>query len=255
MTLIGGASSKIGIRYEGLWTVLCMIRVMQEEAEWIWLERAGQETEGFEFSLGTPSGVEYHQVKRQKTGMGKWSLPVLSNEEVLADFYRKLNELSANCVFVSAHAADVLEELATRARKAGSWQEFDQEFIASDKWSTEFSSLHKLWKASTKDDSYQRLRRVHVHTIDEDLLSRLVGSALEVLVNGNPANVSDVLFKFGLDEIYQKLDSQRIWNHLASRGLTDNPGNRPRCGRQNSGIESDLFSRDKADRHWRRGNS
>jgi len=196
-----------------------MIRVMREEAEWIWLERAGQETEGFEFSLGTPTVVEYHQVKRQKTGMGKWSLHVLSTEEVLTDFYRKLNELSANCVFVSAHAADALDELANRAREADSWQEFDQEFIASDRWSTEFSSLHKLWKASTKEDSYQRLQRVYVHTIDEDLLSRLVGSALEILVNGNPANVSDVLFKFGLDALYQKLDSQRIWNHLVSRGF------------------------------------
>ena len=148
MTLPGGASAKIGIRYEGLWTVFCMIRVMQEEAEWIWLERAGEENEGFEFALSTPTGVEYHQVKRQKTGMGKWSLSVLSSEGVLTNFYRKLDDPSVTCVFVSAHAADALEELANRARSASSWLEFNQAFISNGRWSTEFSSLHNLWNAS-----------------------------------------------------------------------------------------------------------
>ena len=261
MTLSGGASGKIGIRYEGLWTVYCMIRVMREEAEWIWLERAGEETEGFEFSLGTPSVVEYHQVKKQKTGMGKWSLSVLSSEKVLANFYQKLNEPSVNCMFVSAHAADGFDELANRARKAGSWQEFDKQFIASNRWSTEFSSLHNLWEASTKEDSYQRLQRVYVHTIDEDLLTKLVGSALEVLVNGNPANVSDVLFKFGLDALYQKLDSQKIWNHLTSRGVdrqtwaTDrNVADKIRelnqiylAGIKPTGIGGEVIHRDEAD--------
>ena len=220
MTLPGGASGKIGIRYEGLWTVFCMIRVMQEEAEWIWLERAGEENEGFEFALGTPTGVEYHQVKRQKTGMGKWSLPVLSSEGVLTNFYQKLDDPSVTCVFVSAHAADVLEELANRARSANSWLEFNQAFISSDGWSTEFSSLHNRWNASDKEVSFQRLRRAYVHTIDEDLLRKLVSSRLEVLVSGNPENALDVLFKQGLDALYQKLDSQQIWRHLTSRGFS-----------------------------------
>ena len=219
MTLPGGASAKIGIRYEGLWTVFCMIRIMQEEAEWIWLERAGEENEGFEFALGTPIGVEDHQVKRQKTGMGKWSLSVLSSEGVLTNFYRKLDDPSVTCVFVSAHAADALEELANRARSACSWLEFNQAFISSGRWSTEFSSLHNLWNASGREVSFQRLQRAYVHTIDEDLLRKLVNSRLEVLVNGNPENVSDVLFKQGLDALYQRLDSQQIWRHLASRGF------------------------------------
>ena len=219
MTLTGGASGKIGIRYEGLWTVFCMVRVMQEEAEWIWLERAGEENEGFEFSLGTPTGVEYHQVKRQKTGLGKWSLPVLSSESVLTNFYRKLDDPSVTCAFVSAHAADVLKELADRARSASSWQEFDRNFISSNQWSTEFSSLHRRWNSSDREVSYQRLKRTYVHTIDEDLLGKLVSSRLEPLVSGNSATVSDVLFKQALDALYQKLDSQEIWRHLTSRGI------------------------------------
>ena len=220
MTLPGGASGKIGIRYEGLWTVFCMIRVMQEEAEWIWLERAGEENEGFEFALGTPTGVEYHQVKRQRTGMGKWSLSILSSEGVLTNFYQKLDDPSVTCVFVSAHAADVLEELANRARSANSWLEFNQAFISSDGGSTEFSSLHNRWNASDKEVSFQRLRRAYVHTIDEDLLRKLVSSRLEVLVSGNPENVLDVLFKQGLDALYQRLDSQQIRRHLTSRGFS-----------------------------------
>ena len=59
-----------------------------------------------------------------------------------------------------------------------------------------------------------------MHTIDEDLLRKLVSSRLEVLVSGNPENVLDVLFKQGLDALYQRLDSQQIWRHLTSRGFS-----------------------------------
>ena len=191
-----------------------MIRVMEGEAEWIWLERAGDENDGFEFVICTPTGNEYHQVKRQKTGKGKWSLAVLSSEGILTNFYNKLDDPSSSCVFVSAHAADTLQELANKSRGAGSWQEFEDKFLSSPKWSTEFSSLRTRWNSSDKEVSYQRLSRVYVHTIDEDLLGKLVSSRLEVLVSGNPANVSDVLFKQVLDALYQKLDSQQIWKHL-----------------------------------------
>ena len=78
MPLSGGASDKAGLRYELLWTVRCLIRLMKGEFDSIWLEPAGEEGEGVEFAITTSDGTEYHQVKRQLTGKGVWSLSELS---------------------------------------------------------------------------------------------------------------------------------------------------------------------------------
>ena len=65
MPLPGGPSDKAGNRYEYLWTVSCMMRVMNGEADSIHLEPAGDEGAGIEFTVRGSFGNEYHQVKRQ----------------------------------------------------------------------------------------------------------------------------------------------------------------------------------------------
>ena len=144
MPLPGGPSAKAGDRYELLWTVNCMLRLMAGEAESIRLEPPGQEGEGIEFTIDGPSGTEYHQVKRQRTGQGAWTLAELAKEGVLIHFHQKLDAPSAEVVFVSAHAAHPLDEMADRARAAGSWEEFERAFVSSNKWSGHFDNLHRV---------------------------------------------------------------------------------------------------------------
>ena len=86
MPLSGGPSNKVGNRYEYLWTVRCMIRVMKSEADSIHLEPAGDEGKGIEFTVHTSSGSEHHQVKRQLAGKGVWSLNELDSRGVLSHF-------------------------------------------------------------------------------------------------------------------------------------------------------------------------
>ena len=173
MPLPGGPSAKAGDRYELLWTVNCMLRLMAGEAESIRLEPPGQEGEGIEFTIDGPSGTEYHQVKRQRTGQGAWTLAGLAKEGVLTHFHQKLDAPSAEVVFVSAHAAHPLDEMAARARAAGSWEAFERAFVSSNKWSVHFDTLHRRWGSPEKSDSYERLRRVYVRTIDEESLRGL----------------------------------------------------------------------------------
>ena len=47
MPLPGGEADKLGNRYEGRWTVCRMIDVMDEKADYIELEKPGED--GFEF--------------------------------------------------------------------------------------------------------------------------------------------------------------------------------------------------------------
>lgn len=49
MLLPGGAADKFGNRYEGLWTVACMLDVIDELSDSIRLEPPGPEGEGVEF--------------------------------------------------------------------------------------------------------------------------------------------------------------------------------------------------------------
>lgn len=56
MPLPGGDADKLGNRYEGRWTIACMIEVMDEEADSIRLEPPGFEGEGVEFWLRKGEG-------------------------------------------------------------------------------------------------------------------------------------------------------------------------------------------------------
>ena len=68
MPLSGGVSDKLGNRYEGRWTVACMIEVMDESADSIQLEETGKNT--FKFCLYRKGKLEYHQVISQSVGCG-----------------------------------------------------------------------------------------------------------------------------------------------------------------------------------------
>ena len=219
MPLAGGPSDKAGNRYELIWTAMCMIHIMRGEAKSIHLEPPGSEGEGIEFTVNTPSGVEYHQVKRQLTGRGVWSLHELNSRGVLGHFYQRLEDQSASCVFISSHAAHPLDELVCRARQSGSFKEFERHFLDSDTWSDNFNQLDTIWRSTNREDSYHLLRRVHVRTISERDLRESVEFGLETLIAGDAPNALSALMDFALEQVHQRLTSTDIWKFLESRGF------------------------------------
>ena len=219
MPLSGGPSDKAGNRYEYLWTVKCMMRVMRSEADSIHLEPAGDEGKGIEFTVYSSSRPEHHQVKRQLTGKGVWSLGELDSQRVLSDFYQKLQDPHSSCVFTSSHAAHPLDELGKRAKDSSSWEDFEKNFIPTNLWTSNFSQLHDRWNSSSKEDTYNRLKRVSVTTIDEDELRESIESGLEALVAGNPSNILSALLDFASIQVHQVLTAAKIWGFLRSRGF------------------------------------
>lgn len=217
MPLSGGAADKYGGRYEGLWTISCMADVMAERVDSIRLEPPGEEGKGVEFWVRQGGALEYHQVKRQR-GRGSWTLSALNAEAVLSNFFEKLNDLQARCVFVSADSASELGELADRAGKAGSWQEFDREFLDSDEWRQHFGKLRKLWGNPDPAEAFDRLRRVRVRTLDEESLRSFAEVRLEPLVEGDTSSVAAELAQFALESVYQELTAYDIWARLTERG-------------------------------------
>ena len=223
MPLRGGASNKAGSEYEFLWTARCLARVMAGDALSIYLEPPGEEGIGIEFILTTHAYVEeHHQVKRQLTGKGVWSLYSLNNEGVLSHFYQKLTkDPDTRCVFVSEHSAHSLYELADRARKSDSWDRFTNNFIDSDTWRNNFDDLHRCWNSPDMQHTYEHLKRVYVETSSEPRLRAEVINKLDTLIAGNLDNALDVLTTFaGSSSQHHKcLSATDIWQHLEYRGF------------------------------------
>jgi len=220
MPISGGASDKIGNRYEGRWTVLCIADVLDELADSICLEPLGSEGDGIEFWLRRGDMREFHQVKRQQTNTGRWTLADLTGNSVLRSFREKLREPTACCVFVSGHAAHELEELSQRARDASSWDLFERECLKTDAWLAAFQRLCTAWPDCSSNEAYELLRRVHAdQTIGESVLLHTVRTRLMPLVDGEPANVAAVLAQFALDSVHQELTAHDIWRHLQERGF------------------------------------
>ena len=219
MPLPGGPSDKAGNRYEYLWTVRCMMRVMKGEADSIHLEPAGDEGKGIEFTLQTSAGPEHHQVKRQLTGKGVWPLNELDSRGVLSHFYQKLQDPYSSCVFVSSHAAHPLDEMEKRVKDSSSWEDFEANFLSSDDWASKFSDLHKRWNSPNREDTYNLLQRVSVRMMDEEELRESTTTGLELLVSGEPSNALSALLDFASQQVHQVLSDAEIWEFLRSRGF------------------------------------
>ena len=216
MPLSGGASEKFGNRYEGRWTVACLLDVLDEKAASIRLEPPGPEEQGFEFWI-TKQGVrEYHQVKRQHSN-GHWTLPSLAGEGVLTNFIIRLQDPSVSCVFVSGNSAGQLDELSDRARRAASWEEFNATFLQSDQWKMNFERAWRSAPGLQEQEVYERLKRIHVRTIDESFLFTTIESRVSTLVDGDAATVIDVLAEMASDAVHHELTANDIWHYLESR--------------------------------------
>ena len=68
MPPFGGSAEKFGKRYEGRWTVACLLDVMDEKADSIRLEPPAPEDQGFAFWVTKRGALEFHQVRDNITG-------------------------------------------------------------------------------------------------------------------------------------------------------------------------------------------
>jgi hypothetical protein len=218
MPQAGGPSGKYGVRYEDRWTAHCAFDVLRESAQAIRIEPPGDQGEGAEFWLRYSDRVEYHQVKRQKAGEGHWPLAALRDAGVLRAFYEKLLDPTARCVFTSVHAADVLDELADRARKAVSWAEFERDFLNSETWRTEFDALHRAWGEPDPVQAFDALKRIRVATISEDQLKALNTLEAESTLDGEISNAPAVLVDLLRDRVSEYLRPHDLWNALEPHG-------------------------------------
>ena len=219
MPLPGGASNKFGNRYEGLWTVACLLDVMDDKSDSIRLEPPGPEGQGVEFWVAKQGIREYHQVKRQHH-RGNWTMSRLASEGILSNFATILQGDATRCVFVSMILAAQLKELSDNARSSKSWEEYHEIFLNSVQRRGDFSRIQSCFPGLPEREVYERLKRVDAESVSESFLRTTIESRASTLVNGEPATVVDILAELVLERVHHELSAIDIWNHLGSRGLS-----------------------------------
>jgi hypothetical protein len=191
-----------------------MIDVMDEKADSIRLEEPGEDA--FEFFVRRKGKLEYHQVKRQKSGRGRWTLKALEDGQVqvLSDFWRSLSNPDVSCVFVSTQDADELGELANRARGAASWIEFEHKFLKGQQATNFDDKLRPSWGNCPQTAAYEALKRIRVETVGENLLVNIIENRLAVLVEGDPKTIRIELAELAQDRPRKELTTYNIWHYL-----------------------------------------
>jgi hypothetical protein len=220
MSRPGGPAGKDGLRYEDRWTAYCALRVLAGRAKAIRLEDPRDAQEGFEFTLEAEN-EESHQVKRQLTGVGHWSLKALDEAGVLGAFLTRLQKPDACCVFASGHSADILEELCSRVREAGTFEEFDAAISDAKTWEGHFETLRELWGVEG-EWAWEALQRVWVATINEEPLKKALSVEAEYRMKGPPGLAPAALIEVLRDRVGHRLEATDLWAALAPLGYTPN---------------------------------
>jgi hypothetical protein len=216
MALPGGSAAKWGELYEGRWTVFTLLRVLDEDADSIRVEEPGEDFA--EFVVRAAGETEYHQAKRAFAQTGRWSIKTLLREGVLGPFKEKLESGGHNrCVFVSGQDADHLRALSTSARSALSPQEFVDHFLSSEPLKRSFQDLYEGW-AIDQTGAIELLKRIRVHTVDEDTLLDMARSRAEKLVDARPEDVIDLLANLARSSINRELHADDIWRAIENAG-------------------------------------
>jgi len=241
----GGTAAKYGIRYEDRWCAYCALRVLAEEASAIHIEPPGPEYEGFEFTLETPIGVQYHQAKRQKTGEGRWTLDGLADAGVLRAFFARLHDAESSCTFVSAHAAAELDELSDRARKADSASEFISRYLDSTIWKSHLAHLAELWGID-QEWTWQALRRISIRTVDEKTLGEQLDFEVQMRLAGPAESAAAVLVEVLRDNVNRRLTADDLWTLLKERAdLRPNPLSSQELGAVALAAANERFGRSR----------
>jgi len=222
MPLPGGDADKVGNRYEALWTVNCLLQILNESADSIHIEQIGEQWEGVEFELKIADKTEYHQVKRQNGNKGHWPLATLATNKVLEnakDILRVNSESSF--IFISTDKIAKLPELIHRAKACqDSYEQFIQEAIKAKTHASTFEKLQEYLNPLEKIECFEFLKHFKTETIGESALLELIKAKASTLINGNPSSVVSLLRTYCENNLQTLITAHPLWHYLNTHGFS-----------------------------------
>ena len=187
MTLPGGPANKAGNRYERLWTVDQLLRLLDGRADSIRIEAPG--VDKAEFVVYGGDVREWHQAKRNSPG-GHWSVASLAEARVgvVQAMEALLSDRDTRFVFVSGSAAPELVGLCEAAMAAETEEEFVSAFLKAGVRRKAFERLRKEWRCETAT-IIAYLRRIEMRTVGHRELEDRVALFVRALFLADPSTV------------------------------------------------------------------
>jgi len=210
-SLPGGASSKLGDRYEGWWTLVRVADVLKGRATKLRLEPPAAEGAGIEFWVDEP-GVRW--CEQVKDAQHTWTLHRLITDGVLPSVVGHLAD-GHSVRFVTSTQAPELAALSSRARDAETLPEY-REILTSTQLPS-FERLAKTWGVA-ETDAWGYLRRVWVEHQPVEHLRRLVHLTYELLLQGDPEITVNELRSWLDDLLHKSLTAPMLWDRLKQKG-------------------------------------
>lgn len=221
MPFPGGDADKIGNRYEALWTVNCLLRILNEDANSILIEQIGEQWEGVEFSLRLSESTEHHQVKRQNGSKGHWPLATLSSNKVLGNAKDILRiDPNSSFIFISTDKIAKLPELIHRANRCqNDYEQFINDAIKPKIHATAFERLHEYLDLADKAESFTFLKQFKTETIGETALLELIEAKASTLIKGDPFSNISLLRTYCENNLQTEITAHTIWAYLKDHNL------------------------------------
>jgi hypothetical protein len=229
MPASGGAADKLGNRYEALWAIDQLLKIVDGYAVALTLEPLElDESRGIEFRVEMPDvSLAYWSVKRQRAGAAGWTPAELVREDalgrsILGDLRDHVERATKHRgVFASTQAATALDELRFLADDAAA---FADRLSRNKELKSEFEQRIMPLCDGERERSRTLLSRIATHACDETKLREDVEFAARKLfrVSGDssfdPAALRLHLGDLLEDRIHRRIDRDTILHDLEGHG-------------------------------------
>jgi hypothetical protein len=212
----GGIADKLGNRYEAKWLVRKLIDVILGRATDLRFEGIGAEYAGFEFSIVDEGITQWHQAKISTTS-GNWTVGRLRKEGVLASFKAKLEATTVDtCMFVSQDTSPMLRDLADRASRTTSLDQFRASL--SEGLCKAFAELVECWDVS-ENQACNWLRRTIFRTESEQAIEEAIDSHGQICVYAGSRAIFPLLREYIEQRMNRTLTTEAVRTDLPLQGI------------------------------------
>lgn len=193
----GGEADKFGNRYEGAWTIRHLLYVLLGVGHSVTVEDIDDLSQGAEFTYRHGNTVEVHQLKRQNGSANTWTVKSLQDKGIWANARSHIED-GRHFRFVSLLPASSLQDLADRARRSASHEDFIKHWLTKG-LRDPFDDLSSSEIFESSETAWEILRGFWISWPDEQDIVSMNGALAELLLEGAAGSLAAV----GLGDLVQ----------------------------------------------------
>jgi hypothetical protein len=221
----GGRADKLGNKYEGLFIVKFLLKLIEEEASSITIEPVGDEEEGVDLWVKNKDGSrECYQCKGRNASNENWRMGDLAAKGIFSKAKKQLDaDINSSYYFVSPLTNTMLKDITTRARNSsGDPEHFYEHQIVYVKGLNDFE-IEKHFNAfceymglNSKDANdraaaYNYLKRIYFIQFPDDLESKRERlKDIRHLFTGDADSIYSIIANFAVENELLGCEKQRV---------------------------------------------